>query len=95
MNIWATALAANTLMILGAGAETFADSLRERWIRLPSHGDFVACPTEVSIVGSAGSVRSDEVRLAVGSRHRELGLADVHGANNLGPRQAKGINWWW
>src|ERR1035441_4306429 len=47
---------------------------------LPATGGFVACPSEISALRPASSVRSNEVRLAVGPQHGELGGADVDGA---------------
>src|ERR1700758_5618303 len=46
---------------------------------LSAVGGFMDGPFEVPAFRPASSVRSDEVRLGVGSRHRELGGADIDG----------------
>ena len=63
-------------------------------LSVPAAGGFVARPAEVSILGSAGSVRPNEVRLALGSQHRELGVADVHGADRFGACKETGTRRW-
>jgi hypothetical protein len=74
MNFWVSALALNALMTLGASAsqETVGASL-DALVRCRAAGGFVACPSEVSVLRPASSVRSQKVRLAVGGRHGELG----------------------
>ena len=94
VNVWATAV-----------ADQHTDDSRSRSenIRrfssgagsMPATGGFVACPLEVSSFGSAGPVRFNEVRLALGSRHGELGGADVHGADHTGASEEKRIDRWW
>ena len=51
----------------------------------------MACPFEISALRPAGSVRPHEVRLAVGSRHGELGGADVDGLITLERARRQGL----
>jgi hypothetical protein len=52
----------------------------------------VACPSEISALRPASSVRSNEVRLAVGPRHSELGGADIDGAHHSRTRKETGTD---
>ena len=91
VSFWASAIAVNTLMILGAAPETFAGAL-DSFGSLPAAGGFMAGPFEVPALRPASSVRSDEVRLGVGSRHRELGGADIDGPDYAGTRKETGTD---
>jgi len=59
---------------------------------LAAVGGFMDGPFEVPAFRPASSVRSYEVRLGVGSRHRELGGADIDGPNFAGTRKETGTD---
>ena len=91
VSFWATALAVNTLMTLGATPETFSASLDALVHCRPLEASWLV---RLKFRLSDRQVRfdPDEVWLAVGPRHGELGGADIDGAHHSRTRKETGTD---